>query len=478
MKKMKKLLSMLLILTLAIASLSACGTKKDDKDVAAPTKAPVVDNSGEEKETTPTATPEPTEEPEPVRDLGGIEVTIANWWAAAEQAPPTTTYEEDLLAYREEIQKKYNFTIKEVKLGEWGEWQELYSTSVNAGDPEASIYVLDSRFVPALLNAGLFYPVSELGVFDFTEEKWNPLVYDALTFNGVTYGFQTGYEPRTGIFFNKRLFEEAGLDPNLPYDLQASGQWTWDKLKEISKQLTYDKDNDGIMDTYAFTTMNDDLFVGAIFSNGAQFVGKDENGYFYNATNEPQFLESLQWTRSLFDEGYVRPAPEGAEWNWFEPAFLEGQGAMRVAEEYVKNNLKDMKDDFGFVMFPSKTGELTAIYRENVLVIPSTYDKETAEKIAFAYNLYNEPLAGYEDDDNWKLPYYSTYRDSRAVDETLELMRNGNGLMRMEEFVYGLNIGEHLLWDLGAGVVTPVEAIEGAQQIWNTLIDDANGNYK
>lgn len=480
-KMMKKLLSMLLILTLAIASLTGCGTKKDEKDTTTPTVAPTVtENEGPKDDGSGTDATEPTETPtpEPDRDLNELEIIIGNWWAPSSPAEPTTTYEEDLLAYREEIQAKYNFTIKEVNIGGWGEIQELYSTTVNAGDPVASIFVLDSSFVPALLNAGLFYPVSELEAFDFADEKWNSLVHEAMTFNGVTYGFATGYEPRTGVFFNKRLFEEAGLDPETPYNLQASGKWTWDEFKKLCQQLTYDKDNDGVMDTYALASFSKDFFPACAISNGANLVGKDENGYFYNATGDPKFLEALQWGRSLYDEGYVMPKAEDAEWNYFVAAFHDGQVAMRVAEEYNKVSLADMEDDWGFVMFPSSTeGELTAIYRENVLVIPSSYDKQTAEDIAFAYNLYTEPLPGYEDEESWKLASYSAYRDARAVDETLAIMRSGKGAMLLSAYVYGLEIGD-IVYGLDAGEKTPAEAIESAKQSWDALITDANGAIK
>jgi ABC-type glycerol-3-phosphate transport system substrate-binding protein len=51
------------------------------------------------------------------------------------------------------------------------------------------------------------------------------------------------------LFFNKRLFREAGLDPNLPYDMQKAGTWTWSAFIDVCKKLTRDTNNDGRMDT-------------------------------------------------------------------------------------------------------------------------------------------------------------------------------------------------------------------------------------
>lgn len=475
MKKIKMLIVLMLTLAMVVLNLAGCGEKKDSVETdskVTPTETATVDPTAEPTEE---ATATPTEEP--ARDLGGIEVTIGNWWAG-EPAEPTTTYEEELAAYREEIQKTYNFTIKEVNIGGWGEIQELFSTSVMANDPAASIFVLDSSFVPALLNQGLFYPVNEIPSFDFTEEKWNKSVSDTMTFAGKQYGFAVGAEPRTGVFFNKRLFEDAGLSPDLPYDLQKSGEWTWAKFEELCQKLTRDVDNDGVVDTYALASFSKDYFTAAVYSNNAKFVGKDDNGMFYNATNEPNFLEALQWARSMYDKGYTMPQPEGSEWNWFTAAFHDGQVAMRVAEEYNKGSLSDMEDDWGFVMFPAGPhGEMISILRENILVIPSCYDAETADKIAFAYNLYTEPLEGYEDADNWKLSYYSAYRDERAVDETLDRMKNGPSVLRTDAYVYGLETGD-IVYDLDAGAATPAEKIEAVQQTWDALIADANAVFK
>lgn len=44
-------------------------------------------------------------------------------------------------------------------------------------------------------------------------------------------------EPKGGLYFNKRLLSEAGIEPQSIYDLQESGDWTWDKFEEICKQI-------------------------------------------------------------------------------------------------------------------------------------------------------------------------------------------------------------------------------------------------
>ena len=82
--------------------------------------------------------------------------------------------------------------------------------------------------------------IRDRSTVDFSEEKWNQQVKDIMTYKDGIYGMSTEMEPRAGIFYNKRMFEEAGIDPEEPYNLQASGEWTWAKFEEYcAKPVSY-----------------------------------------------------------------------------------------------------------------------------------------------------------------------------------------------------------------------------------------------
>ncbi len=467
--KIRNLFVLLLAVAMMAAMLTACGKKTDETagPTAAPTQAP-----SQEGEETP-ATPTPTEVP---RDLGGITITIGDWWTTDPNPEPKDQREEDTQAYRQEFMEKYNFTITRANLGSWMEYQEIVVSSIMAGDPAADVFVMDQKFIAAPLQQGLLYPLNTLENFNFDDEKWNQVVREMMTFGDSTYGMATGrMEPRLGVFWNKRLFEEAGLDPDLPYNLQAKGEWTWQALEDLAKQLTRDTNNDGAMDTWGISSFSKDFFRGCVFSNDAKFIGVDENNKFYNATNEPNFLEALEWGRSLYEKGYHMPQPEGSNWDWFISTFIEGKVAMQCAEEYKVNTWRDMEDDWGFVIFPKgPKGEMMTVFTENVVVMPVNLEKEQAENIAFAYDLYAATTPGYEDED-WKTPYYSVFRDTRAVDETLPLFYEPNhGTISYLSLIAGIDYGD-VTYDLDAGALTSAESIEKVQGLWKSFLDTANG---
>lgn len=476
MKKKVKWAAVMLVITLCMSMFAAC-KQKGTSETGSSNANTVTEKVDTETSSEEVTKEEPTKE-EPAMDLGGMEITIGDWWSSAEPSAPTTAQEEATQAYREEIQKKYNFKMKQVAVAEWGTMQETFTTSTMAEDPAAQVFILARGWVAQPLANGLIYDLASLDNFDFTESKWNTSVLDALTYGNSVYGMAAGKpEPKLGVFWNKRLFEEAGLNPELPYDLQASGEWTWSKFEELCKALTIDSNNDGKMDSYAMANFSSDFFRGAVTSNDARYIDKDSSGKFINGTKDPKFLEGLQWAVSLIQKNYEMPTPADSNWDWFISAFHDAKVAMQFGEVYRTGTWADMEDDWGFVLCPKgpKAQGYEVYFGDNIAVIPSCYDKETAEKIAFAYNLWTNPTPGYEDDkDSWKDGYYTKFRDERAVDETLTMMFD-SAIVNTDysDFVFGLDLGT-IIWDTYALGSTPAEKIEQVSDSWQALIDDAN----
>jgi ABC-type glycerol-3-phosphate transport system substrate-binding protein len=360
--------------------------------------------------------------------------------------------------------------------------QEIASTSIMAGSPAASIFVLQPNWALALYNQSLFYPVSDTGVnFSSTSPiEWNQAVKDTFTFNGKTYAFSVGYgtsQHGNGVYFNKRIFQEAGISPDLPYDMQKAGTWTWDAFIDLCKRLTRDINNDGIIDIYALTAeLSHEILEPAVASNGAQYVDKDATGKFINATGKPEFLQALQYCVRLRNEGVLMPRPEVSEWDWYKPMFHDGRVAMRVSAQYVAGDLVDMADDWGFVLFPK--GPHVSDYRysedENVYVIPRTVSAADANKIIQAFILWSTPAPGNDGPDAWKAGQYGRYRDARAVDETLAMMRDPKrSMMKYATLIPGLETGD-IAWNMWNEGQDPAQLIESVSQSWNSIINEAN----
>ena len=136
-----------------------------------------------------------------------------------------------------------------------------------------------------------------------------------------------------------------------------------------------------------------------------------------------------------------------------------------------------MDDEFGLVMFPAgPNGNMATVPMDNVIVIPSCYtDKEYVEKLMFAYNLYTEPAPGYSLDEVWKNTYYPQFSDTKAVDETLTMMRDEKyRVYDYQPMIIDTDYGD-FAYAVEAGAKTPAEQLEEMTPTWDARIKEANG---
>ncbi|MDE5950577.1 MAG: extracellular solute-binding protein, partial [Acetatifactor sp.] len=296
-----------------------------------------------------------TDENGNVYDLGGMEIILRDWWSG-DPAEPNSDFEEALDEYRDWIQETYNFTFKQQAISDWGSAPQDFVDYASTGDDGNNyIFILrEAAPTTAAIDSGLMYDLATLDCLDFSEAKWRGDVgVHTLMSRGnsiyAMYGENT--EPRTGIYFNKRLLEEAGIDPNKPYELQESGDWTWDALVDLCAQVQRDTDSDGVIDVYALT-QNDSVFINnAVYSNGGDYVSRENDEYVYKLESD-ETIEALTWAVDTLNQ-YKLPYPEGANWDYYVQAFLNGE-AVFCAEDVYKagGDFATMQDDFGFVCFP------------------------------------------------------------------------------------------------------------------------------
>lgn len=419
------------------------------------------------------------------QNLKGMEIVIGNFWENydTDTWKPRNEYEEKQLEHRKKIEKEYGIRIREKFVASWNDIRGETMRSIMAGKPIAQVIFMEPGWALILQRQGLLAPISDSKTVDFTKTRpaeWNQDSMRAMTFNGKVYGFSFGNgtsHHAQVLYFNKRLFREAGLDPNLPYDMQKAGTWTWNNFFDLCKKLTRDINNDGIIDTYAMTAdLSTEILDAIASSNGACYVDKDAKGNFVNATNRPEFIEALQFAIRLKDEGVMMPRPENSSWDWYKSMFLDGKVAMRIEPQYLSGSgdgaeLRQMRDDWGMVMFPKghKAKDYVVYSDENVMVIPSTYDKDTVDKILYAMQLWYTVV-----DENWQSQFYNNYRDTRAVNETFAYIRNPKqSMFKNYKFIPGLERGT-IAWEMWWFEGQPAQLVESVSQDWNTKINEAN----
>lgn len=411
-------------------------------------------------------------------DLGGMEIVIRDWWSG-DPAEPTNDYEEARDEYREWIQETYNFTITQQAISDWTSTPADFVDYATTGGDENYVWILrDDPAITSALSSGLMYDLATLDCLDFSQPKFQRnKLHEQYAKGDSIYAMYAGYsEPRTGVYFNKRLLNDAGIDPETIYDMQADGTWTWDAFEEMMAAVQRDIDNDGVIDVYGLTLNEGNMTTIAVFSNNGSYIGKNDDGYFYNLES-PETLEALEWTVDMFNK-YDLPDPEGAEWDYYKEAFINGQAAFMVEDEYAGtpgNFLQDMEDEVGFVMFPKgpQREDYVNVWSNNPVAIPACYDADKAWKLAFAWNLYTDQPAGYEDYMDLSAAAAGIF-DMRAIDETIPMMmEEDHGTIAYHGLIPNLSLGEQFVWNIAPGAVVS-EQVEAIRDTWKAYVDEAN----
>ena len=415
-------------------------------------------------------------------DFGGAEVLVLDYWSGDGARNENPTEEQAAqYAYRDWINETYNVNLHQMQGGDWGTCAEEMINFTGTPDGSLRLYIIEPGKVVSLVNNGIAAAI-DTKYIDITADKWNDAEIDFMTVGGKLYGLYAGNsEPRGCLYFNKRVLEEAGIEWNDIYDLQAEGKWTWAVFEEMLAKITKDTDNDGVYDIWGMLGSGDDAYVLSVFSNGGCFFDFDENGKIYPAMNSNETLEALTWFKDIQSK-YWAPQPEGSNWDWYKDAWKQGYCGFYVYQTYGGFNdnseMADMADDWGCVAWPipAESDEYTyvTVVSDNITLIPACYDEETIAKLAFLYDLWSNPTPGYDDDDSWIGNKYN-YTDDRAVDETYAMLREAEHCRVNKVLYLGTQndvIGSSLLWSLAGG--TPAELIEAAMPTWQSLCDTFN----
>ena len=502
-KKMtSKVMSIALTAAMAL-SLAACSSGNDTSNTPAP--ADTTGSSDTATETAPADTTtepvadatEPVEEVEPYTvytdadgnpiDLGGMEIVVRDWWTDPEgdsyfRNNPQNEYEEARAEYVDWVEEKYNFKLVQKAISDWGSTPADFVDDVTSGgDGTNYVWIVrDSQEIAQAMATGLMYDLSKLDCLDFSEEFFTAnKVHEQYTYKGGIYAMYGGLsEPRGGFYINKQILADANVDINDIYDAQKNGTWTWDMFLDILSQVQKDTDNDGTNDIWGVTGNTGGWGQMFAVSNGGEWVGNSADGYTYRL-EDPETIEGMDFALKLLNEYYM-PRPEGANWDYYKEEFLNGtvafceDGGMYAGRS--DGELASAQFPVGYVMIPAgPSGSLVNIASNNPVVLPSYYDDETAWKVAFAWYVWNQAPAGYEDYNPFVGQARTGIFDERACDETIPMMSEPEHVViTYSGMIPGISGAADMGWFPYPGGDTSA-AIEMCAESWKTFIDTANG---
>lgn len=356
MKGMKKLIALGLTAALAASTvLAGCGgssqTSGDSAAAAQETQAEAAEG---------TAAAEKTEE---AADTAAEPITIQFWnsWTGSDGELLTELVNE----FNEN--NEYGITI-EMDIMPAADMGEKLATSMVAGTA-APLLLYSTNLKFSYGKEGLLKDMS--GFFDATsikEEDFNPAVLELGAYEGVKY-----YIPLQScayyMFWNKDLFEQAGLDPD-------TAPATWDEWAEFASKITDESQNiygSGIGYNGSFPNM------AIMMSYGGDFVsGSGEEGFTHHIAGNEGYTHFLQLMQKMINDG---DNPLDTE---LETMFKAGRLGMVVSGPWMIAGAKSGNINYGVAQLPAgDNGSVYPLLGAGFAITSCATDEETQAAYRF-----------------------------------------------------------------------------------------------
>jgi multiple sugar transport system substrate-binding protein len=210
-----------------------------------------------------------------------------------------------------------NITVEEV-FKPFGEGWTANIAAVAAGSGMPDVIVSDRLQLPRDASDGIYMNVQEWIERDALDtSEFYPFTWNQTLFEGNSYGLPHETDVRV-LFYNKTLFQEAGLDPNDPPE-------TWEELTAYADGLDVIADDGTIERMGFFPLINVGPDVWAL-TNGQVFVVDGQP-----VLNSPEFAGTVAWVQSWVERYGGWDAIQAFRATFGAPpndAFMSGRVAM------------------------------------------------------------------------------------------------------------------------------------------------------
>lgn len=303
------------------------------------------------------------------------------WVQFSDETAEGKAWEQVVQNFNKKFKGKYKVVTEYIpRSGSGGGYEDKVNAAITTNSlPD--VITLDGPNTAAYAKSKVITPLD-----DYLKDNNMEDVLDSIkqqgTYDGKFYAF--GYsESNVGIYYNKKMFKEAGIDESSLPTLKKP--WTWDEFKAVSKKLK-DHFKEAAIDFRL--NSNDEMlpyaYMPLIWSNGGSVVNEDgtkAEGYF----NSKESTQAVQFIQDLVKEGYttVSPVEKGFETGQY-PMVLSG--SWTIAD--LQTNYKDI--DFGILPYPvsNKTKKLVSPSGSWQLAVTTKSNKKdaAAEFVKFATN--------------------------------------------------------------------------------------------
>jgi len=323
------MLAAVIALTFAI---TACGGNDDP----APSPSPPAGG------TTDTATPAPPPTDTPSGDTGDV-ATLQGPDLSGIQGTEIFVFHQSInpnvLGDIADFEALHNVSIR-IEETPWAQYYSRLMSLIMAGD-SPDIFDSNDEVLPMYALREIAMPIDGLYTPDAPWLDFD--VMHGMRYMGRTYILQEiGRVPHL-IFYNATMFNRYGLPT--PMELYLQGDWTVDRMFDISREFMADIDQTGELNQFGFTATSVYMLFGA---NQLPITTYDPVlGQFQLSLNGAQQISILQDAIERINNEDIHP------FGWHGDLFANGRLAMMGHEAWFANSLIAMEDDWSIAPFPT-----------------------------------------------------------------------------------------------------------------------------
>jgi len=217
--------------------------------------------------------------------------------------------------------------------------------------------------IGGLSQEGNFFDVFNLPNIDLTKPWWNQGGIRDLSLVNRLFILQGDLiildnDAMEAMIFNKELLKDHGLES--PYEIVKRGEWTFDKLIEMSKTVSKDLNGDGVMyirDDMFGCILQSDTDISFLVSGGEKVVAKDANDYpviTFGSERSFSIMEKLS-EMMLDEENFVQLHRYYGQFGIYEEQakmMQENRALFSWIRMRIVEVLRGMETDFGIIPLP------------------------------------------------------------------------------------------------------------------------------
>ncbi len=268
--------------------------------------------------------------------------------------------------------------------------------SVKAGSDDYDLCFVHMVSGASLAQENKVLPFEKLPYVDLSKPWWDKAIKNGFSIrnnlmmvNGDISPFS--FSITSCLYFNKTMFDR--LDLQYPYELVKEGKWTFDRLFELTKNVTSDKDGDGNIspdgsaDVYGLSSWYLDVPYSFYYAAGGMLVSKDGDDVpFY----DPQLERDTGIYSKIYDVILTNKAFFATDMGNYENVtrlFTEGRALFLDSTLNAAGSMREMDDEFGIVPVP-KYNEAQTDYKSfvngasSMVCVPATVKRENREFIS------------------------------------------------------------------------------------------------